>query len=132
MSYFSETVLEHSESPRNWGKLEDPDMVGVSGVPGRGRYLVVYADVTENRITEARFQCHGCGAMIASGSVLTELIIGQSLKVCRSLTEEELLTALDGLPSHKSHSSGFAIRALQQALDHYESVQQEQGTTRSP
>ncbi|WP_417396027.1 iron-sulfur cluster assembly scaffold protein [Gimesia chilikensis] len=116
MPRYSKTVLDHAASPRNWGTLDSPDQVGVSGVPGRGRFLVFYIRTDGQRITEVCFKCHGCGATIAAGSVLSELIEGASIKESLSISSDQLLTALGGLPSDKRHSAIFAISALHNAL----------------
>ncbi len=116
MSRFSDTVMDHYQDPRNRGLLEAPDRVGVAGVPGQGRFVMLQFALKDGRVAVARFQCHGCGATIASASMLTELIQGKTLDECRSLTVEHLLQALDGLPPDKQHIAGFAMAALRQAL----------------
>ncbi|WP_298868595.1 iron-sulfur cluster assembly scaffold protein [uncultured Gimesia sp.] len=116
MSRFSEIVLDHAVRPRNWGKLDSPERVGVSGVPGQGKYLVFYLMTDGKKITKVGFQCHGCGATIAAGSVLAEMVVGLQISECLSITGEQLLTALGGLPADKRHAAGFALKALQGAL----------------
>ena len=117
MGRFSEIVMDHFQSPRNCGRLESPDLVGLAGAPGQSGYLVLHLMVEDDRISAARFQCHNCGATIATGSMLTELILGRTVAECRELTSAELIKALDGLPPDKSHCAGLAIHALRQALE---------------
>lgn len=117
MPRYSETVMDHFQDPRNWGKLDNAERVGVAGIPGRGRYLVMHLRLDEGQISEARFQCHGCGATIASGSVLTEHIVGRSLDQCRELEAADIIELLDGLPPDKQHAAGFALLALKEALN---------------
>lgn len=116
-SRYSNVVMDHFSSPRNWGRLDAPDRVGVTGVPGRSGYLVLHLSVSENLVVQARFQSHQCGATVASGSVLTELIVGRTLDQCRTLESDELLSALGGLPPDKAHCAGMAMRALREALE---------------
>jgi nitrogen fixation NifU-like protein len=116
MSTYSDIVMDHFQSPRNEGTLELADLVGIAGVPGQGRFVVIYLKLAESIVCEARFQSQGCGATIASASMLTECIIGRSLDQCQSLTAEHLLEALEGLPSHKQSCAGFAIEALRNAI----------------
>lgn len=117
MGRFSDIVMDHFQSPRNLGRLDSPDFVGLAGAPGQSGYLVLHLKVKGDRISAARFQCHNCGATIATGSMLTELILGRTLAECRELTSAELIEALDGLPSDKRHCAGLAIHALHQALE---------------
>ena len=116
MGGFAETLMEHFNSPRNQGPMPDPDLIGHVGTPGRGPFFILYLRVHNNVVTGARFQCHGCGSTIASGSVLTELIAGRSVQDCLKLTVEDLINALDGIPAHKRHSPYLAIAAMGNAI----------------
>jgi nitrogen fixation NifU-like protein len=108
--------MEHFSEPRNFGRMEGADFVGVAGLPGQGRYLVIYMKLESRRIAEATFHCHGCGATIACGSMLTEMITGKVVDECRELTAGNLIAALGGLPPDKKHCAGFAVQALKNAL----------------
>ena len=112
MARFSETLMEHFQSPRNSGRMESPDVVGLAGVPGQGRYLVLYVRLAGEQISQAQFECHGCGVTIACGSILTELISGKALTDCERLTAADLVEALDGVPPDRGDCPEFAIHAL--------------------
>lgn len=121
MAHYSDTVMDHFQSPRNQGKLDDPDFVGLAGSPGQGAYLLVHVKLDNDLISDARFQSRGCGPTIASGSLLTELVLGKTLTDCRKITKEYLLEKIGGLPPHKHHCVGFAVQALKQIIEEYES-----------
>lgn len=116
MPRFSEMVMAHFEAPSNRGRLEHPDRVGVVGTPGAGPFFVLGLKLKDGRVADARFECHGCGALLACGSVLTELILGQDLESCRAINHGSLLDALGGLPPDKHHCVEYALRALGQTL----------------
>ena len=116
MGRFSETLTEHFLAPRNSGVMEDADLTGHSGTPGRGAFLILFLKVQEGRIAAAKYQTYGCGPTIAAGSMLTELIVGRTLADCRKLTTDDLIAALDGVPPDKRHCPALAIGALQDAL----------------
>ncbi len=116
MSRYSDIVLDHFSNPRNYGKIPDADYVGTAGVPGRGRFLVLYLKMSGDRIGQVGFVTHGCGATIASGSVLTELISDCSVDECRELSSATLLEELHGLPPDKVYCASFALAALRNAL----------------
>jgi len=101
---------------RNAGVMDDPDLIGHAGAPGRGAFMILFLKVHDNRITAAKYHTVGCGATIAAGSMLTELIVGQTIARCRELTTEHLIEALDGVPPDKLHCPALAIGALQDAL----------------
>jgi NifU-like protein involved in Fe-S cluster formation len=78
--------------------------------------MVLSLRVLEGRITAAKFLTYGCGPTIASGSMLTEMVIGRTIDECKELTAEDLILALDGVPPGKLHGPALAIGALRDAL----------------
>ena len=119
MAKYSETLTEHVMSPKNGGLIENADLTGHAGAPGRGAFMILYLKMEGERIAVAKYHTVGCGPTIASGSMLTELIIGRSVAECRELTVENLIEALDGVPPDKLHCPALAIGALKDALAHW-------------
>jgi nitrogen fixation protein NifU and related proteins len=115
---YSETLMDHVMAPRNGGVIENPDLTGHAGAPGRGALLILYLKIQNERVAEAKYHTYGCGPTIAAGSVLTEMIEGRTIAECRELTVEKLIEALDGVPPDKLHCPGLAITALRDALSH--------------
>ena len=116
MGKYSETLTEHVVAPRNGGTIENPDLTGHAGTPGRGAFMILYLRIEDQRITAAKYHTVGCGPTIASGSMLTEMIVGRTIAECRELTVENLIEALDGVPPDKLHCPALAIGALKDAL----------------
>jgi nitrogen fixation NifU-like protein len=119
MGKYSETLMDHFTAPRNSGPMLDPDAVGHAGTPGRGAFMILYLRLAEGIVAEARFQTVGCGVSIASGSVLTELILGRPIADCLALEATDLIAALEGVPSNKLHGPALALGALRDALGRY-------------
>jgi nitrogen fixation NifU-like protein len=117
MSRFSDILMDHFNSPRNRGRLESPDLVGVAGTVGNGPYIVLALRVCDGIVTDVKCETHGCGVTIAAGSMLTELIANRPLVECRSITVETLTQALGGVPSDKAHGPAIAVAALKSALN---------------
>jgi nitrogen fixation NifU-like protein len=118
MGKYSETLTDHVMSPRNCGVMESPDLTGHAGAPGRGAFMILFLRVDDDRVAAAKYHTAGCGLTIASGSMLTELIVGRTLAECAELTAEKLIEALDGVPPDKLHCPALAIAALRDALSH--------------
>ena len=116
MGKYSDTLTEHVFAPRNGGVIENPDLTGHSGTPGRGAFMILYLRIEDQRITAAKYHTVGCGPTIASGSMLTEMIVGRTIAECRELTVENLIEALDGVPPDKLHCPALAIAALKDGL----------------
>jgi nitrogen fixation NifU-like protein len=132
MGKYSETLTEHVMAPRNGGSLEEPDLTGHAGAPSRGAFMIIYLKVQDEWITAAKYHTIGCGPTIASGSMLTEMIVGRSIVECRELTVENLIEALDGVPSDKLHCPALAIGALRDALSKWAAPEEATQSDTSP
>ncbi len=119
MAKYSEILTEHVMAPRNGGVLENPDLTGHAGTPGRGAFMVLFLKPVGDRIAAAKYQTYGCGPTIASGSTLTEMIVGRTIAGWRELSVEDLIEALDGVPPDKLHCPALAIGALKDALSRW-------------
>jgi nitrogen fixation NifU-like protein len=117
---YSAIVIEHFRNPRNVGEIEDPSGVGKMTSPVCGDMMELYLKVDPNGvITDAKFRTFGCGAAIASSSVLTELIKGKTIEEAGKITKKTILEALGGLPEPKIHCSLLAEDALKLAIEDY-------------
>jgi nitrogen fixation NifU-like protein len=116
---YSEKVMEHFQNPRNVGEIEDADGVGEIGNPVCGDIMKLYIKVDNNRITDAKFKTFGCGAAIATSSMVTELVKGKTLEEAEKISRNTVAEALDGLPPVKMHCSNLAADALHNAIKDY-------------
>jgi len=113
---YSAKVLEHLETPRNVGELENATTHGKATNPVCGDLLHLHLKIADARIAAARFTVQGCPPSIAAGSALTELIIGLKLEEAQQLKPADVTRALESLPRNKEHCSVLAIDALRSAL----------------
>ena len=116
---YSEKVMDHFMNPRNVGEIESADGVGEVGNPACGDMMRLYLKIEEGRVRDAKFRTFGCGAAIASSSMLTEMIKGKTVEEARAITNQHVAEALDGLPAVKIHCSVMAEQAVKSALDDY-------------
>jgi len=116
---YSEKVMDHFMNPRNVGEIEGADGVGEVGNPACGDMMRLYLKIEEGRVRDAKFRTFGCGAAIASSSMLTEMIKGKTVDEARAITNQQVAEALDGLPAVKIHCSVMAEQAVKSALDDY-------------
>src|SRR5438309_160122 len=101
--------MEHFSAPRNAGTLEAPDRIGRAGTPGQGPFMIVFLQLADDRVTRAKYQTFGCGASIAAGSLLTEMVAGRSIDECLALTSEQLSDEMGGFPPDKLHCPVLAV-----------------------
>lgn len=118
---YSEKVMDHFQNPRNVGEIQDADGVGEIGNARCGDIMKIFIKVKEDRIEDIKFFTFGCGAAIASSSVLTEMVKGKTLEEALSVTNEDVARELGGLPSVKMHCSNLAADALHKAIEDYKS-----------
>lgn len=118
---YSDLVMEHFRNPRNVGEIPDPDGVGSEGNPVCGDIMKIYIKVKDNRIEDAKFQTFGCGAAIATSSMVTEMVKGKTLDEALDISNKTVAEALGGLPPTKMHCSNLAADALHKAIEDYRS-----------
>lgn len=116
---YSDKVMDHFMNPRNVGEIEDADGVGEVGNAKCGDIMKMYIKVDNNVISDVKFKTFGCGAAIATSSIATELIKGQSIDYAIGLTNKAVVEALDGLPPVKVHCSVLAEQAIKSAVADY-------------
>jgi len=118
-SLYSEQVMDHFHNPRNAGGMENPDGTGRVGNPICGDIMELYIRVNNGIITEARFKTLGCGAAIATSSMVTEMVRGLPIEEALQISNKAVAEALGGLPSVKMHCSMLAEEALKAAIEDY-------------
>jgi len=118
-SLYSEKVMDHFKNPRNVGEMENPDGVGHVGNPVCGDIMELYIKIKDGIIVDAKFKTFGCGAAIATSSMVTEIVKGKSIKEALKISNKTVTEALDGLPAVKMHCSVLAEDALKSAIDDY-------------
>ncbi len=123
---YSDKVMDHFQNPRNMGKIEDADLVGEVGNPTCGDIMKIYIDIDENEeIKDIKFNTFGCGAAVATSSMVTELVKGKTLDEAMDITNEEIAEALDGLPPAKMHCSNLAADAVKDAIEKYRNPEEQ-------
>ena len=117
---YSDKVMDHFMNPRNMGEIENPDGVGDVGNPSCGDMMRLFLKIEDDVITDVKFKTFGCGAAIASSSMLTEILKGKTIEEAKKVTNEAIAEELGGLPKAKMHCSVMAEEAIQKALTDYE------------
>ncbi|MFZ5591695.1 MAG: iron-sulfur cluster assembly scaffold protein [Bacillota bacterium] len=116
---YSEKVLDHFQNPRNAGVVPDYNGIGKIGDPSCGDMCIITLRVEKERIADIKFKVYGCAGAIATSSAVTELALGKNTDEALQITDDDVVTYLDGLPERKKHCSLLAVQALQQAIYDY-------------
>lgn len=123
---YSEKVMEHFRNPRNVGEIENPDGIGEVGNPVCGDMMKITIKVEDDRIADIKFQTLGCGAAIATSSMVTEMAMGKTLDEAMAISKQAVAEALDGLPPAKMHCSVLAADGLHAAIEDYRKKRKEE------
>jgi nitrogen fixation protein NifU and related proteins len=121
---YTEKVMEHFRNPRNMGVIEDADGVGEVGNPSCGDMMRITIKVTDERLDDVKFQTLGCGAAVATSSIVTEMAKGKTLDEALGISNKDVAEELGGLPSQKMHCSNLAADGLHKAIEDYRTKNQ--------
>ncbi|NLL53463.1 MAG: Fe-S cluster assembly scaffold protein NifU [Peptococcaceae bacterium] len=116
---YSEKVIDHFTNPRNVGEIENPDGIGEVGNAKCGDIMRITLDVEDNIIKDIKFKTFGCGAAVATSSMVTELVKGKTLEEALTISNAAVAEALGGLPPLKMHCSNLAADAVHAAIKDY-------------
>ena len=116
---YSDKVMDHFQNPRNVGEIENADGVGTEGNPTCGDLMTIYIKVEDNIITDVKFKTFGCGAAIATSSMITEMAVGKTIEEALKISRNDVADELEGLPPVKMHCSNLAADALRAAIADY-------------
>ena len=116
---YSEKVMEHFTNPRNVGEIADASGVGTVGNPICGDVMKMFLKIEGDVIIDVKFKTFGCGAAVATSSMVTEMVKGKTIDEALKITNKAVAEALGGLPPVKMHCSVLAEEALRSALKDY-------------
>ena len=115
---YSEKTIDHFLNPRNLGEMPTRD--GFARVTGPcGDTMEIYLKVKDGKVTNASFWTDGCGPSIASGSMITELAKRTDISETQRIGQNDVLTALGGLPEESEHCALLAANTLKEAIKNY-------------
>lgn len=121
---YNEKVLDHFKHPRNQGQIKDADGVGQVGNPTCGDIMKIYLKINKakdgsEKIKDIKFETLGCGAAIATSSMLTQMVKGKTIEEALKVKKLDIANELGGLPPVKLHCSILAHDALAEAVKNY-------------
>jgi nitrogen fixation NifU-like protein len=105
--------------PHNMGEIENPSGVGTVGNPVCGDLMQIMIKVENDVIVDIKFKTFGCGAAIATSSMITDLAKGKTIEEALKITRNDVAESLEGLPPVKMHCSNLAADALHAAIEDY-------------
>lgn len=92
--FYREYILDHFKNPRNYGRLEHPDISHEEDNPLCGDVVGMDFRVSDGMIEDIRFHGRGCAISQASASLLTERLKGLSLEEAKKINKDDVLDEL--------------------------------------
>jgi len=115
---YSEKAIDYYIRKLNVGIIEGAE-AAESHMGFCGDSMKVYLKVKDGVIRNAKFQAIGCAGAFASGSALTEMVRGKTLKEAEKITEQDVIKDLGDLPGAKIHCARLAVDALRKTIESY-------------
>ncbi len=117
---YSEKVKEYFENPINLGMIEDADAIGIVKNESCSDIIKIYIKVdtqSKSIIKDAKFEVKGCPPVIASCCVVTDMIKEMNIEKAKTLTADEIIKKLNGLPKEKEHCAELVIKTLKKTIE---------------
>ena len=92
--FYREFILDHYKNPRNFGRLEGPDISHEEYNPLCGDLVGMDFRIADGMIEDVRFHGRGCAISQASASLMTERLKGMSLEEARQISKDDVLEDL--------------------------------------
>ena len=124
-SVYNNLVMDHFSDPRNAGEMLDADGIGEIGNPVDGDKIKIFIKVKNDILVDIKFKTFGCGAAIATSSMITGMAVGKTIEEALKITRNDVADELEGLPPVKMHCSNLAADALRAAIADYKMKQAE-------
>lgn len=119
---YNQQINDYYLQPKNIGTLDEKDKsVGSAliGSPAIGMVLKLQIQIQDDVIQQARNKVYGCGAAIATGSYITDLLDGMDLNQALTIDSFTISQALS-LPPVKMYCAIMAQDAIKAAINDYQ------------
>jgi nitrogen fixation NifU-like protein len=116
---YPKILMDHFQSPKNVGEIPDADGSGIVKNATCGDIMQMSIKVEKDIIVDAKFKTFGCGAAIATSSIITEKVKGKDIEEALRISDETAKDILSQLPEEKFPCFTLAADALRLAIEEY-------------
>jgi nitrogen fixation NifU-like protein len=117
---YRENILDHYKRPKNFKKIEKPDISFSDSNPLCGDEISFYLKISEDKIENIGFQGSACAICIASASMLSEKIKGEQINNALKFEKKEILSLLGINPGPaRIKCALLPLKVLKMALYNY-------------
>jgi len=108
--------IDHMMNPRNYGKIENEDALGVGKNPFNNELVNLYLKVEGDTIKDIKFECIGCMSTVVTGSIFTDMIVGETLQEAEDVALE-FIKNLDNAPIEQRACGEMVAKAYLAAYE---------------
>lgn len=94
LDMYGENILDHYRNPKNFGKLEDPDVKFKEFNPLCGDEYEFQLRFSDGSVKDVKFNGDGCAISMASASMLSEFAKGKKISEVKKISEEDVFKLL--------------------------------------
>jgi len=93
---YRQQILDHYKNPRNYGTLEDPTFTHVGENPMCGDTIEIDVRLCEDEevIEALAFRGDGCAISQAAASMLSEMLIGNTIEELNEMDRDDIIDLL--------------------------------------
>lgn len=114
-------IMDHYENPRNYGKMDAPDVQQTGGNPGCGDDITVYLSIQSDRVADIKFEISGCIVSQASTSLISELVKGKKTEEVKSIGLDDMKQLLSkDIAIRRPQCISLGINTIKMAITKYE------------
>jgi nitrogen fixation NifU-like protein len=107
--------IDHMMNPRNYGKIENYSAKGIGKNPNNNELVEMYIKVTQNILVDVKFLAIGCMSTIVTGSIFTDMIIGETIEEAESVVDD-FIKGLDNAPPETKACGEMVAKSFMAAL----------------
>jgi NifU-like protein len=128
--FYNDKISERFYDPQNAGKCEFTNAIGTNASFVCGSVLRFTLQISDQKITAAKFKVSGCGYLIAAADLLAEITINKRLNELHGLENfKQIIEAkLGKFPTERQHCLNLAIETLHSAFNDFRSRKLEEFT----
>ena len=94
MDLYREEIIDHYQHPRNYGRLKKSSVSHEEANSFCGDKIRMDLEISSDQLKDVAFEGVGCAIIIASASILTELVKGKELNEIRAMESKDLIDNL--------------------------------------
>jgi len=107
--------IDHMMNPRNYGKIDDYSGKGIGKNPNNNELVEMYIKVTKDILVDIKFQAIGCMSTIVTGSIFTDMVVGETIEESESVIED-FVKGLENAPAETKACGEMVAKSFMASL----------------